>query len=115
MNIHSYSGDDFKAVLCTENWKIGILRFSERFSKTGILERHMKTAEAFILLNGNAVLYVKDGNGRVTATQMECCNVYEVSPEEWHHIVVDRDTTVLVVENADTSKENTEKVLSDYD
>lgn len=115
MNTYSYTGEDFKAVICNDKWKIGILRFSERFSKTGIWERHLKTSEAFILLSGSAVLYVKSDNGQITETEMLSNVVYEVAVGEWHHIVVSEDATVLVVENADTSKENTEKVLSDYD
>ncbi|MBQ2819353.1 MAG: hypothetical protein IJF14_03085 [Clostridia bacterium] len=113
MNTYSYSGDDFKAVLCTDKWKIGILRFSERFSRLCVWERHLETHEAFVLLCGDAVLYTKDNNGNVTEIQMEPAIVYDVDIGEWHHIVVSKDATVLVVENSDTSKENTEKVIID--
>lgn len=113
MNTYSYNGEDFKAVLCTDNWKIGILRFSERFSRLGVWERHLKTHEAFILLSGKAVLYTKDNDGNITRTEMEPNTVYDVDIGEWHHIVVSEEATVLVVENSDTSKENTEKVIID--
>jgi hypothetical protein len=88
MNTYSYTGEDFKAVICNDKWKIGILRFSERFSKTGIWERHLKTSEAFILLIGSAVLYVKSDDGEITETPMLSNVVYEVAVGEWHHIVV---------------------------
>lgn len=42
---------------------------------------------------------------------MEIGTVYNVPAMEWHHIVVSGDATVMVVEDSDTSKENTEKVI----
>lgn len=110
MDIYSYNGEDFKAVLTTEKWKIGLLKYSERFSKLCVWERHMKTDEVFVLLEGNACLHIKDSNEKVSQTQMEKGFVYNVPKCEWHHIVVSPDALVLVVENSDTSKENTEKV-----
>ena len=109
MQQYSFNGEDFKAVVTTPNWKIGLLRYSDRFNKLCCFERHLLTDEAFILLCGNATLYVKTEND-VIKTTMSPNVVYNVEKGEWHHIVVDENTTVLVVENADTSKENTEKI-----
>lgn len=110
MQKYTFTGEDFKAVLQTPAWKIGLLRSSERFRTLTCFERHLCTDEAFVLLSGTACLYVKDEQENVTKTPMEKNAVYNVSKGEWHHIVVDEETTVLVVENADTSKENTEKI-----
>lgn len=110
MEKYTYNGEDFKAVLTTDGWKIGLLKFSERFSKFGVLERHLKTDEVFVLLNGQATLYIKNEDGSITETAMESGIVYNVPAGEWHHIVVSGDALVMVVENSDTSKENTEKV-----
>lgn len=109
MEKYFFNGEDFKAVLQTKNWTIGLLRYSERFSKLGCFERHLLTDEAFILLSGSATLYVKNGD-EITETVMEQNIVYNIPKEEWHHIVVDKDATVLIVENSDTSKENTERI-----
>jgi hypothetical protein len=110
MEKYTYNGEDFKSVISNDNWKIGLLRYSERFSCVSCFERHLKTDEAFILLYGDAVLYIKNQDGTVEETKMEPNTIYNVLKGEWHHIVVSRDATVLVVENSDTSKENTEKV-----
>ena len=40
---------------------------------------------------------------------MEMCTIYNVRKAAWHHIVVSEDATVLVVENSNTSRDNTEK------
>lgn len=109
MEKYSYNGEDFKAVLTTKFWKIGLLRFSERFSKLCVWERHLETDEAFVLLNGSAELYIKNSDDAIQSTEMESGAVYNVPKGEWHHIVVSEDALVLVAENSDTSKENTEK------
>ncbi|MGN0492775.1 MAG: hypothetical protein ACI4F7_03930 [Acutalibacteraceae bacterium] len=109
MNTYDFDGNDFKCVFETEAWKIGLLRFSDRFSKPCMFERHLKTPEIFVLLNGSAVLYERKSDGTVISAEMEFGKVYKIETGKWHHITVSEDATVLVVENSDTSKENTEK------
>ena len=113
MEKYTYNGDDFKAVLTTDGWKIGLLKKSERFSSLCVWERHLKTDEVFVLLSGKATLYIKKEDESIEETEMEYSTVYNVPACEWHHIVVSEDATVMVVENSDTSKENTEKVTID--
>ncbi len=104
MEIFDFHGEDFKAVIEFEGWKIGLLRYSNRFSSYNQVERHLETDEAFILLEGTAVLYEEEKNYK-----MEKCKVYNVKKGLWHHIVVSEDATVLVVENSNTSIKNTER------
>lgn len=104
MEITEFTGEDFKVVKKTESWKIGFLRYSDRFADFGVLERHMETEESFILMEGSAVLYED-----FQSYDMEKGKVYSISKGVWHHIVVSKDATVIVVENADTSLENTER------
>ena len=85
-------------------WKVGMLRFNERFSSLREMERHMLTDEVFVLISGSATLYT-DGE----TLEMEIGTVYTVPAAVWHHIVVSEDASVLVVENRNTSIENTEK------
>ena len=101
---HTFSGDDFKILTMFEGWKIGFLRYSERFSEFNQLERHINTDEVFVLLEGSATLHTEKEN-----VKMEKCSVYNIPKGEWHHITVSKDATVMVVENSDTSKENTER------
>lgn len=96
---HIFTGEDFKVAMEFENWKIGLLRYSKRFSSFDRLERHLLTDEAFILLDGEAILY--------TDTEKKCV-VYNIPRAVWHHIVVSKDATVMVVENSSTCEENTE-------
>ncbi len=115
MNIFRFDGTDFQAVYQTDGWKIGLLRYSKRFASLCVLERHLKTPEIFVLLTGSAVLYEKQENGRINSTEMQKNTVYEIESGQWHHITVSRDATVLVVENGDTCRENTEKAVLQHD
>ncbi len=104
MDVIEFKGEDFKVMMKSDGWKIGFLRYSERFAAFGVLERHLMSEEAFILLEGSAILYEN-----FEPHQMEKCKVYNINRGVWHHIVVSEDATVMVVENADTSLENTER------
>ena len=110
IDILEFKGEDFKAVMQYEGWKIGLLRYSERFSSLGVFERHTLTDEVFVLLEGEATLYLKDD--AVLTYPMKKNTVYNIHKNVWHHIVVSEDATVLVVENANTTKENTEKTTA---
>lgn len=103
-----FTGEDFKTVMESDRWKIGFLRYSQRFSEFKQLERHLKTDEVFVLLEGSAVLYTEN-----ESCEMKKCTVYNIPKGVWHHITVSRDATVMVVENSDTSAENTEKRKDD--
>ncbi len=104
IEVLKYEGEDFKKVLSFESWAIGLINWSERFSDFKVLERHLETDEAFILLKGEATLYTDE-----ESVEMEKGVVYNIPKGVWHHIVMSRDATAMVVENDNTSKENTEK------
>ena len=104
VQISRFAGTDFQVMTQFEGWKIGLLRHSQRFSACRQMERHLETDEVFVLLEGSATLYVEDQK-----IPMETCTVYNVRKAAWHHIVVSEDATVLVVENSNTSRDNTEK------
>ena len=99
----SFLGEGFQVAMTFENWRIGLLRYSERFSKLSRLERHLLTDEAFILLSGKATLYTDKEQ-----VEMKTNIVYNIPKAEWHHIIVSKDATVMVVENASTCADNTE-------
>ena len=100
-----HKGDGFRVLKEYEGWKIGYLRYNDRFSKFEEMERHLETDEVFVLLEGTATLYTEE-----ETCQMEKSVLYNIPKGVWHHIVVSKDATVLVVENSNTTKENTEKM-----
>ena len=104
IKIFEHFSEGFKVAAEYGEWKVGMLRYNERFSHLGEMERHLLTDEVFVLVSGKATLYTD-----TEAVEMEIGNTYTVPVGVWHHIVVSEDALVTVVENRNTSTQNTEK------
>ena len=74
IEIYSHSFEGFLSVLESDEWKIGLLGYNERFSALGEMERHLLTDEAFVLLDGSAVLHTDDQR-----LELELFKVYNVT------------------------------------
>ncbi len=110
MDILTYDGEGYKALMDSDGWRVAFLRYNDRFSAYDQVERHMETDEIFLLLTGHAVLWVED-----EPVVLEECKMVNVRRGVWHHIVVTPGTTVMIVENADTNAGNTERIsLAEY-
>ena len=107
LDILEYSGDGYSRVISGAKWTVAALNYADRFDEKNIvdLERHNQTDETFVLLSGEATLLMGEAARRV---KMEPLKFYNVRAGAWHNIFVSPDARVLVVENADTSKDNTE-------
>ena len=107
LDILEYSGDGYSRVVSGAKWTVAALNYAERFDERNIvdLERHNLTDETFVLLSGEAALLVGEEAKRVN---MEPLKFYNVRAGVWHNIVVTPGSRVLVAENADTSKDNTD-------
>ena len=107
MEIFEYDGEGYKRMIDGPKWTVASLNYAARFDEANFekLERHLLTDETFVLLCGEATLVVGEDCERVP---MEPTKAYNVKAGEWHHIFVKPGTRVLVVENSDTSKANTE-------
>ena len=58
IEISSHIGEGFAIAVESGEWKIGLLRYCERFSKLSEMERHLEADEAFVLLAGSATLFI---------------------------------------------------------
>ena len=107
LDVLEYSGDGYSRVVSGAKWTVAALNYADRFDERNIvdLERHNLTDETFVLLSGEATLLVGEEAKRVN---MEPLKFYNVRAGVWHNIVVTPGSRVLVAENADTSKDNTD-------
>ena len=107
LDVLEYSGDGYSRVVSGARWTVAALNYADRFDEGNIvdLERHNQTDETFVLLSGEATLLVGENAERV---KMEPLKFYNVRAGAWHNIFVSRGARVLVAENADTSKDNTD-------
>ncbi len=114
VEILEHSGEDYKPLVDFNGWRVAILNDAPKFRRetTPYLERHNETDEVFVLLEGNCTLYIGDGSGNelgtVSLLPMEKEKLYNVKKGVWHNLIATPGTALLIVENADTTKENSD-------
>ena len=107
LEILEYTEDGYNSTMNYESWRVAIANFGKNFDEEQYeyIERHLKTDEVFVLLMGSATLVT--GMER-TKTPMEQGKIYNVKCGAWHALLMERDAKVLIVENHNTSRENSE-------
>lgn len=107
LDIFEHTGAEYRRLVNNAKWTLASLNWAPRFDETAVseLERHNLMDETFVLLCGEATLLVGE---KAEPVKMEPLKFYNVRAGIWHHIVVSKDARVLVAENADTSKDNTD-------
>lgn len=77
--------------------------------KINKMQKHTETDEVFVLLAGHCILFLGEGEARVTqihAMNMELFKLYNVKRGAWHSHTFSEDARVLIVENRDTVDAN---------
>lgn len=107
VEILEHAGEGYLRLVDNAKWTVAGLNWAPRFDAGGLsrLERHNLTDEVFVLLRGEATLLVGTDAARV---RMEPLKLYNIPAGVWHNILVSSDARVLVIENSDTSKANTD-------
>ena len=105
LKICQFNGRGYKKVLEYKSWCMAYLTQDEEYTKNTYMERHLETDEVFVLLQGEATLYI--GENR-TPVKMEPLKFYNVTEGTWHNIVCSEDASVLITESNGTNKTNTE-------
>lgn len=90
-------------------WRVAVANSGEKFSEKNFtkLERHLQTDEVFVLLCGSATLVVGE---KMTKYNLEEKKLYNVKKGTWHGLVLKENSSVLIIENDNTSPDNTEYV-----
>lgn len=105
--------EDYLPLVWFEGWRVAILNDAPKFRRETMpyMERHNETDEVFVLLGGACTLYIGDGRediGTISTVQMEPKKIYNIKKGVWHNLTARPGTSVLIVENANTSKQNSE-------
>lgn len=111
VDVAEYSGTGYQSLVEFESWCVALINDGEEFHRENItfLECHDATDEVFVLLSGECTLFLGDGDdtiGGISAVQLQKGKLYNVKRSVWHNLVTCPGTTVLIVENADTSRKN---------
>jgi hypothetical protein len=113
LQVRDFEGEGFKPLITFDGWHVAILRYlcDIRPERIATMERHTETDEVFVLTKGRGILLV-GGNGSevegVFSKSMSIGTIYNVRCSVWHTILLSQDASVLVMENRNTGKQNSE-------
>ena len=111
--VRRYEGGGYRPLIDFASWRVAILRWDPSMEPDQItfMERHTETDEVFVLLRGKAKL-ILGGNSTsvedINAQELEACSLYNVKQNAWHTVILSEDATILIVEESNTGKTNTE-------
>jgi ureidoglycolate hydrolase len=113
LEIREYIGPGYQPVIDFGTWRVAILNYLDEIhpEKIDSVERHNETDEVFVLIKGQGVLFLGEGESQVEKIfpqVLEPCKMYNVKRGVWHTIVLSRDGSVLIIENRNTSRENSD-------
>ena len=115
IEVRSCLVDDYLPLVEYGRWRVAAICTSEHNSAGAIgqMERHNETDEVFVLMRGKSVLFVATGQcergiGKIINVEMEPLRVYNVKRGVWHACALGPDAVVLVVENSDTGRSNSD-------
>lgn len=111
LEIREFAGAGYQPVIDYSTWRVAILNYIDEIhpEQIGFMERHNETYEVFVLINGQGILFLGEGDQKVEKIQtqvMESGKIYNVKQGIWHTVVLSRNGSVLIVENRNTSKAN---------
>jgi ureidoglycolate hydrolase len=120
LDIKEFEGAGYLPLVDFGTWRVAYLRYIDELIPHNIkrVERHRETDEVFVLLQGQALLFMGKGDEQVEELiplAMEPCKLYNVRKNAWHCCVLSHDATILLVENRDTSSSNSDYCALDDD
>ena len=120
LEVRSYEGAGYKPLIDYDKWRVAILRYCDELMPEHIftMQQHKETDEVFVLLEGRCILFLGEGNDAIIsikAVDMVPRKLYNVKRGVWHNHTLNKDASVLIVENRDTTIQNSPKMIMDDD
>lgn len=103
--------EDYMPLKDYEEWRVAVLKYCEntRLENIDWMQKHLLTDEVFVLLAGQCTLLL-GGCGDIPeefkTVEMKAHRIYNIKKGYWHNHVLDEEGEVLIVENRNTSDEN---------
>ena len=115
LSVHEYAGQGFLPLIDFGEWRVAILRFDTGLLAENIknMQQHNETDEVFVLLEGRCILFIGEGDESIDtihAVDMEPLKLYNVKRSTWHNHALSEDASVLIIENRDTSLNNSPRI-----
>ncbi|TVP85730.1 MAG: hypothetical protein EA375_03110 [Acholeplasmataceae bacterium] len=102
-----------------QNWRVAILNYIDDLALDNIrsVEAHLETDEAFVLLEGDAVLVLGQCNqGDIKGfecVRMQPGQVYKIPKGVYHAVTMTEDAKVLIIEEENTCPDNSPTIPLD--
>ncbi|GAB4542813.1 MAG: hypothetical protein Fur002_13770 [Anaerolineales bacterium] len=111
LEISEHNGEDYRPLIDYGAWRVALMNYTPDLTPDKIfrMQKHTETDEVFVLLAGRCILFLGEGEESVTtlhAADMERFKLYNVKRNAWHSHTFSTDARVLIVENRDTTDEN---------
>ena len=111
LEIKEYTGEGYLPLIRYENWRVAELRYCDELLPQNIkkFQRHNETDEVFVLLAGECTLFIADGHNKIDhiyAQKLKPLQIFNVKKGAWHSHTLSKDATVLIIENENTSDDN---------
>ena len=115
LDIREYKAEGYSPVTDYGGWRVAVLNYCDELLPCNIykMQRHDETDEVFVLLKGEFVLFIGEGEGKIEkihAVKLEPNKIYNVKKGVWHTHTLSRDASVLIVENRNTDSSNSPEV-----
>ena len=106
-----HTKEGYSPVVDYAAWRVAVLNYCKDLLPENItaMQRHDETDEVFVLLRGRCILFIGEGDKKVTdifAENMKPFKIYNVKKSVWHTHTLSTDAKVLIVENRNTTFDN---------
>ncbi len=124
IEVAGFGEPGYKPLIDFGAWRVAFLNAIDELLPENIpwFQRHDETDETFALLAGRCVLFAVEGEvpgggpvdpSLIRAVDMEPLRLYNVKRGVYHSHALEPGSTVLIVENRDTTDGNSPRIASD--
>jgi hypothetical protein len=111
LEIKDHTQEGYRPLVDYGAWRVAILNPGPDLLPENLtaMQRHLQTDEVFVLLRGRCILFIGEGDDTITSVQaedMSLFKLYNVKQAVWHTHTLSQDAMVLIVENKDTTFDN---------
>lgn len=111
IEIIQFPEEGYHPLMHYKEWRVAVLKFCPDLLLENIktMQKHLETDEVFVLLKGSCTLFLA-GDGEQIGTpekvELKPGRIYNVKKGFWHNHIMSEEGEVLIIENEDTSDEN---------
>ncbi|MDY0276942.1 MAG: hypothetical protein RBQ97_02540 [Acholeplasma sp.] len=120
VEVYDYNLPGYAKLFSYQEWRIAMLNYINHLEveKINYCEAHEATDEVFVLLEGECTIILMeynypDSSNKFILIEMEKNKIYNIPKGTFHNHVLSLDAKVLIIEQEDTSDDNSVRVYFD--